>query len=131
MDAIKVLDNSRAREIVTDYDRWLQSKNDAMELSGFNAVERDFGVVDKQIGRIGDAISTTAAHTVDGMKVKARVVYCYALGEINQEGSYAATASILGDLMRLQGQEPISPSEYEARYQRTSSNGACGAGCRT
>lgn len=95
------------------------------------AAERDFGVVDKQIGRIGDAISTTPAHTADGMKVKACVVYCYMLGEINQEGSYDATSSILCDLMRLQGHEPMSPSEYEARYQRTSSNGACGAGCRT
>jgi hypothetical protein len=68
--------------------------------------------------------STTPAHTVDGMKVKSRVVYCYMSGDINREGSYDATASILRDLMRLQGQEPMSYSEYEARYQRTSSNGA-------
>jgi hypothetical protein len=124
MNDIRALNNPRAREIVTDYNRWLQSHNDAKERSGLNAAERDFYVIDEQIGRVGDAISTTPAHTVDGMKVKARVVYCYMLGEINQEGSYAATASILRDLMRLQGQEPMSPSEYEARYQRTSSNSA-------
>jgi hypothetical protein len=121
MDDIRALDNPRAREIVTDYNRWLQSENNSMERSGFNAAERDFDVIDKQIDRIGQAISTTLAHTVDGMKVKARVVYCYMLAEIDQEGSYDATSSILRDLMRLQGQESISPSEYKARYQRTPS----------
>ena len=124
MNDIRALNNPRAREIVTDYNRWLQSHDDAMERSGLNAAERDFYVIDEQIGRIGDIISTTPAHTMDGMKVKARVVYCYALGEINQEGSYDATSSVLRDLMRLQGHEPMSHSEYVARYQRTSSNGA-------
>lgn len=48
MDDIRALDNPREREIVTDYNRWLQSENNSMERSGFNAAERDFDVIDKQ-----------------------------------------------------------------------------------
>jgi hypothetical protein len=55
-----------------------------------------------------------------GIGHRRRVVYCYALGEINQEGSYAATASILGDPMRLQGHEPMSHSHVVERCVRDS-----------
>jgi hypothetical protein len=55
MDDIRALDNPRGLY------RWIQSQNDAMERSGFNAAERDFYIIDKQIGRIGDAISTMPA----------------------------------------------------------------------
>jgi seryl-tRNA synthetase len=64
-------------------------------------------------------IIATAAQTLEGLKVKARVVYFCKCGEIDehdQDTTDMRTAfSIVKDLMRLQGCGPIDAFEYEAR----------------
>jgi hypothetical protein len=68
-----------------------------------------------------DQIIAAPAETIEGLKVKApRVVYWCKLGEIDEHDDgttdMRSAFSIIKDLARLQGLEPISDSDYEGRY---------------
>jgi hypothetical protein len=117
--AIRELDNPRAREIVRDYDAYKQGYKAAMEQSGYKATEKEIARVHELIKPITQEIIGTPAQTLEGMKVKARVVYWCRQGDID-EGETATddrtAASIVCDLMLLQGHEPMDCNEYHARY---------------
>jgi len=117
--AIRKLDNPRAHEIVRDYDAYKQGYNAAMEQSGYRAAADELDRVHELMKPIMEEIIDTPAQTLEGMKVKARVVYWCRQGEID-EGKTATddrtAASIVCDLMALQGQEQMDCNEYHARY---------------
>jgi hypothetical protein len=75
---------------------------------------------EQQLDPIVDQILDTPAQTIEGLKVKARIVYFCTCGTVNEPVSYTTDVvtcfNIVEDLMRLQGREPMTDHEYEARY---------------
>jgi hypothetical protein len=72
------------------------------------------------LGQLMQRIIAAPAETLEGLKVKARVVYWCKCGEIDEHDDgtrdMRAAFSIIKDLARLQGLLPISSLEYEGRY---------------
>jgi hypothetical protein len=114
---IRGIDHLRAREIVRDYDLWNASQESwAYERSGCNDIGREIDTHYEAIKPIEQRIIALPARTIEGMKVKARVTFFCAVGNINDDddqSTYGLSArSIVIDLLRMQGTAPMSDFEY-------------------
>jgi hypothetical protein len=117
---LRRINHPRAREIVRDYKRWLKSRNLAYEQSGYNEIKREQDALHIELLPIEAAIISAPATTLEGMKVKARVVYWCRQGEVDVNPTDATdnrvTASIIRDLMQLQGTSPMTGHSYHAKF---------------
>jgi hypothetical protein len=112
---IRGIDHPRAREIVQAYDLWKASEERAYERSGFNEIHREIDTHYEAIKPIEQRIIALPAHTIEGMKVKARVTfYCYVgnVGDGDETTEHQSAASIVIDLLRMQGTAPMTDWEY-------------------
>jgi hypothetical protein len=111
---IRGIDHPRAREIVQAYDLWKASQEPAYERSGFNEIHREIELHHQAIDPISDRIIALPAHTIEGMKVKARVTFFCRVGMMHDNDStdVESAMSIVIDLLRMQGAAPMSDHEY-------------------
>jgi hypothetical protein len=111
---IRLIDHPRAREIVQAYDLWNASKERAYERSDFNEIHREIESHNEAIDLISDRIIALPAHTIEGMKVKARVSFYCRVGMVhdNESPDVESAMSIVIDLLRMQGTAPMSDHEY-------------------
>ena len=122
LEKLRAIDHPRARQIVRDVEAYLAADDAAAKVSGYKAAEKADDALHEQHWKpLTEKIIAIQAETLEGMKVKARVVYHCMLGQIGpQDGEETtnehAMLSIVRDLMRLQGREPITDFEYVARY---------------
>jgi hypothetical protein len=108
---IRHIDHPRAREIVQAYDLWNASGDEASKRCGCRAIEREIDLHNQEIDPIMERITALPAHTLEGMKVKARVTFYCSVGQITNEdhGSDVQSAmSIVIDLLRMQCTAPTS-----------------------
>jgi hypothetical protein len=111
---IRGIDHPRAREIVQAYDLWKASLEPAYERSGFNEIHREIELHHQAIDPIMEQIIALPAHTIEGMKVKARVTFYCRVGMVhdNESPDVESAMSIVTDLLRMQGSAPMSDHEY-------------------
>jgi hypothetical protein len=111
---IRGIDHPRAREIVQAYDLWKASEERAYERAGFNEIYREIESHNEAMGPISDRIIALPAHTIEGMKVKARVSFYCHVGMVhdNESPDVESAMSIVIDLLRMQGTAPMSDWEY-------------------
>jgi hypothetical protein len=111
---IRIIDHPRAREIVQAYDLWKASKERGLEQSGFNEIHREIESHNEAIDPISDRIIALPAHSLEGMKVKARVSFYCCVGMVHDNDStdVESAMSIVIDLLRMQGTAPMSDHEY-------------------
>jgi len=115
VEYIRLIDHRRAREIVQAYDLWIASGEQEFERSGYNEIHREIDTHYEAIKPIEQRIIALPAHTIEGMKVKARVTfYCYVgnVGDGDETTEHQGAASIVIDLLRMQGTAPMSDWEY-------------------
>jgi hypothetical protein len=111
---IHSIDHPRAREIVQAYDLWNACREPAYERSGFNEIHREIESHSEAMDPISDRIIVLPAHTIEGMKVKARVSFycCVGMVDDNDSPDVESAMSIVIDLLRMQGSAPMSDHEY-------------------
>jgi hypothetical protein len=111
---IRGIDHPRAREIVQAYDLWKASEERAYERSGHNEIHREIELHHQAIDPIMEQIIALPAHTIEGMKVKARVTFYCRVGMVHDNDSPddESAMSIVTDLLRMQSSAPMSDHEY-------------------
>jgi hypothetical protein len=109
-DSLRKIDHPRARQIVADCEAWRSAVETAQVSFGFVDIDDDptYEILNHALSAMHDRIIAIAATTLDGLKVKARVAFWAAYGEIEDSESNGtigdrAAMSVLRDLMQAQG----------------------------